>query len=151
MAAAPDLVVGMHHGDTCTCTPLDPITVTAHPVIASPDCPGRRETPRDRKVAAGSVVITWSRPLGGVLSGWTAQVTDAETGTPWHDVITMRIAVDPRNWVTADLERLVDEDGVPDVTGRGRSVPTEDGTGYRTAVFRHAVAEMRVAEPGGEQ
>lgn len=151
MAAALDLVVGMRHGDTCTCTPLDPITMTARPVVVSPDCPGKHDTPRDRKMVAGNVVITWSRPVGDALAGWAAQVTDAETGAEWCDAISMRISVDSRNWVTADIERLVDENGAPDETGRGRAVPTEDGAGYRTAVLRYAVAAMRVAEPDSEQ
>lgn len=145
MVAHLDLVIGMRHGEACTCAPLDPVTVTAHPVVVSRDCRGQHEVPRS-EVLAGSVVITWPRPVAGVLSAWAVTIADVDTATPWFDVINMRINGAPgRDILTADLERLVDENGTPDSTGRGKSVPTEDGTGYRTAVFRYAVAEMRVA------
>lgn len=146
MARTVEAVIGTKHGETCTCTPLDPVTATVQPVLVNRECPGQREMPRST-ILSGAVIITWPRATGCGISAWGATVHDVETGAQWLDVLSMRITVNPRdNILTADIERLIDEDGNPGPARHGRAVPTEDGSGYRTAVFRYVVAEMRIAE-----
>lgn len=146
MGRSVEVAIGLQHGETCTCKRLDPITVTAQPVIVNRDCPGQHETPHRTRIA-GNVTITWPRPSAGAIAAVGSVVADADTGTVWSDVIDVRVDAGPKGIVTADIERLVDENGAPDPAGRGRAVPTEDGTRWRTAVFRYAVAEMRIADP----
>lgn len=141
MARAVEAVVGIKHGKHCTCTALDPIELKVEPVLVSRDCPGQRATTRDDTLD-GRVIITWPHPKGLTLDGWSLTVTDADTGEPWPNVLSARVTAEPRGIVTAVLERLVDETGAPTNT----PVPGEDGERFRTALFRYAVAEMRVAE-----
>jgi len=144
MAREVQAVVGTQHGPDCVCRPLDPISVSVTPVIVDRDCPGQREVPRADELA-GRVVITWPRPAGLAVPGFGVVVADADTGEQWTaDVLNLRVNVDPRGVTTATLERLVDADGKP--IGRGKAVPTQDGQSFRTALFRYAVAEMRIAE-----
>lgn len=151
MAAAPDLVVGMHHGDTCTCAPLDPITMTAHPVVVSPDCPAQTEMPRSRDEITGSVVITWPRSNNLRLNARDVEFQDFDTGETMTTVLGMRLHIGGRRgWahlgaVEVDLLQLADADGNPLGT-YAAPVPTEDNSAFRTATFRYVVAEMRVAQ-----
>lgn len=145
MAQPFDLVIGIKHGDTCTCKPLDQVTATAQPVIVNRDCPGQHERPR-HDTLYGRITITWPQPTGLATPGFRVSIADADTGEEWTaDVLNLRVTVDPRGITTATLERLVDADGKP--IGHGKAVPTEDGDSYRSALFRYAVAEMRIADP----
>lgn len=143
MAEALDVAIGTKHGPDCACRPLEPLALTIAPVIVNRDCPGQRELARDERID-GRVIITWA-PGGFIAPGFAVTVTDADTGEPWTaDVLNLQVRVDPRGRTTATLERMVDAGGAP--IGRGKLVPTRDGKGYRTALFRYAVAEMRIAE-----
>lgn len=141
MTRAVEATIGVKHGETCTCTPLDPISVSVEPVLVNRDCPGQRETPRDEKID-GRIIITWPRSDGPAIPGWAITVADADTGEQWANVLNLRITSDPSEITTAVVERLVD------ATGAATNTPVRDESGdrIRTAVFRYAVAEMRVAE-----
>ena len=144
MAHAIEAVIGTQHGETCTCRRLDPITVTAQPVIASRGCRGQREIPRADEIA-GRVAIVWPAAGNGPLLPFDMAVLDADSGELLTDVLAVRLVVNSRAAITVDLERAVDADGRP--IGTGETVPDEDGKGVRTAVLRYTVAEMRIAEP----
>ena len=149
MAAALDLVIGMRHGDTCTCTPLDPITMTAHPVVVSPDCPAQTELPQTRDEITGRVVITWPRSSNLSLNARDVEFQDFDTGEVLTTVLGMRLHIgDRRGWahlgaVEVDLLQLADADGNP-LGAYAAPVPNEDNSAFRTATFRYLVAEMRV-------
>lgn len=146
-----DLTIGIKHGDDCTCTPLDPITVTTQPVVVNRDCPGQRELPRGRDEITGSVVIIWPHPSGLNLNVWDVQIQDAETGEILTTVLGLRLILGgSHGWrpaaVEVELTQLADGDGKP--LGSGAPVvPDDDGKRFRTGAFRYVVAEMRIAEP----
>jgi len=141
MARQPQAVVDLEHGEQCTCTMLDPIELTAQPVLVNRDCPGQRDVPRKQKID-GRVIITWPSANGPAIHGWGVAVADADTGESWANVLNLRIIAEPREIATAIVERMVDQAGAPTNT----PVPGEGGDRFRTALFRYAVAEMRVAE-----
>ena len=150
MVAPLDLPIGIKHGDNCTCTPLDPITLTAHPVIVTRDCPGQTELPRDRGEITGSVIITWPRPQGLNLDVWDVQIQDAETGETLTTVLGLRLVLGgSHGWrpspIEVELTQLADADGKPLKNG-APVVPDDDGKRFRTGTFRYLVAHMRVAE-----
>lgn len=151
MAAALDLAVGTRHGEQRTCTPLDPITVTAHPVIVNPDCPAQTEVPQTRDEITGSVVITWPRSTNLSVNARDVEFRNFDTGDVLTTVLGMRLHIGGRRgWahlgaVEADLLQLADADGNPLGT-YAAPVPTEDNSAFRTATFRYVVAEMRVAQ-----
>ena len=151
MVAPLDLTIGISHGDNCTCTPLDPITVTAQPVVVNRDCPGQRELPRGYGEITGSVVITWPRPSGLSLNVWDVQIQDADSGETLTTVLGLRLILGgSHGWrpaaVEVELTQLADGDGKPLGSG-APAVPDDDGKRFRTGAFRYVVAEMRIAEP----
>jgi hypothetical protein len=149
MAGVLNVAVGVHHGDGCTCKPLDEITrtVTVQPVIVNRECPGQREIPRTDEIT-GRVIITWPAPAGPVLPAMGVAFHDADTGELVTTVVGMRLLVTARagsgEVVEAHLEQLADDDDRPLPNG-AKPVPNDGGDGVRTAVFRYAVAEMRIA------
>lgn len=152
MTAPLDVAIGIKHGDTCTCTPLDPITVTTQPVVVNRDCPGQRELPRNRDEITGSVIIIWPRPRGLDLNVRDVQFQDADTGEELTTVLGLRLILGGggRGWrpapVEVELTQLADADGRP--LGNGAPVvPDDDGRQFRTGTFRYVVAEMRIAGP----
>lgn len=148
MARTLDAVIAIRHGETCTCTPLDPITTVTEPVLVNPDCPRQREVPRTGELR-GRVILTWPAARDGApLPVHEVAIHDYDTGSELRDVLALRLIAGGPHWrglVTVELAQLVGEDGQP--LGPRPVVSDEDAAGYRTDVFRYAVAEMRVAAP----
>jgi len=152
MAGVLNVSVGVHHGPGCTCKPLDEITrtVTVQPVIVNRGCPGQREIPRTDEIT-GRVIITWParKHEHTTLPVWGVSIHDADSGEQITTALGLRMVIGTkRGWdgpIEVELEQLTNAGGKPLATG-APIVPDEAGDGYRTAVFRYVVAEMRVAE-----
>jgi hypothetical protein len=150
MAASVELVVGIEHGEGCTCQRLAPFEYTITPVVVDRACPGlKRPTPRDH--VDGRLIITWPAASFGVVNGWGVTLHDADTGEQIVTVTRLAIVLgDDEGFgggpVEAVLTALTDANGKLLPAG-APVVPDETGEGFRTAVFRYAVSEMRVAEP----
>lgn len=89
----------------------------------------------------GSVIITWPETKDGLpLPGYAIRIEDARTGKQLTNVLRCTIDVVLNDLIVAVLTMLTDADGAPS------EKPVPDGNGgFRSAVFRWLVAEMRVA------
>lgn len=149
MAGALAVTVGTRHGEHCTCKHLGEITATAETVIVNRDCPAQGELPRDEE-PIGRVTLTWpARTNNAPLAVWGVRIDDADSGAMLTNVIGLRMMLGTgRGWdgaITVDLEQFTDTGGKPLPAGE-RPVPDEDGKSVRSAVFRYAVAEMKITE-----
>lgn len=147
MARVVEARVGVHHGTGCTCKPLDVIEYRIQPVMVNDDCPVRTRPP-ETVAGEGRVVIVWpAAARGGAVSSLAVAFEDADTGEMFTDVteftITARAATGAAGTTTVDLVRLLHTDGTP---LRDRKPMLVDGE-IPTGVFRHVLAEMRIAEP----
>lgn len=132
------------------------------------------ESVTQRREAAGRVIITWPAPTPGVgiLPNWGVSLHDADTGEPITAAFKLVLGTDTgydSAPIEVEITALVDEDGEilasdkqpvrvgeprrdqvhaftaeqwAAIEARQENTPVE----LRTKVFRHAVAEMRVAE-----
>lgn len=149
--------VGMRHGETCTCRPLDPVTVNVEPVLVNERCPGRRQATNGPE-PAGRLVITWPapKPTGMGLHNWGVTISDADTGEPILTAFKLSIVLGTDTAykeaaIEADVTALVDENGnllgnEPGSIDRAARGDAPDEPEWRTKVFRYLVAEMRVAQ-----
>ena len=90
------------------------------------------------------VIIEW--PATQLPPGRFVKVWNADTGAAMtSEVLTVTVHVSPRAVITADLDLITDQDGVPSPPGASVQL-TADGSGYCHGVFTHPVVEMRIAE-----
>jgi hypothetical protein len=101
---------------------------------------------------AGSVIIEWPAPAGGmppapgVLAGWAVRVFDAVTGLPVDTVMSLTVLhAEAEDLVWAELVMFAGRDGHPLFTGT--PVTDEVSGDVLTGAFPFVVAQMRVAAP----
>jgi hypothetical protein len=149
MAAPVQMVVGTEHGRDCTCTRLDAVEFSLTPVVVDPRCPGLYQTEKPKELA-GRVAITWPAAQGPAISARGVTLTDADTGKPIVSATKLALILGTETGfdgiVEAEITALVDEDG--NITNDANRAYDRQADRLRTCVFRYAVAEMRVAEPG---
>ena len=92
----------------------------------------------------GRVIITWPKPVNGLIHGARIAITDADTGQPIVSAMDVTVYATLDGPPVAEMTMLTGEDSKPLQAGVP-VVPADDG-GFRTGTFRWVVAEMRTAE-----
>lgn len=91
---------------------------------------------------AGTIIITWPQPRGGVLQGWAISLADAVTGEPIQTVTAFSVVLhaEAGDLVWAECEMFATLDGKPAYEAPEMGPPL-------LGTFPFLVAEMRVAGP----